>query len=320
MSTAQNIPSTPLVSFIVTAYNLPAAFLRESVASILRLTLTAKEREVIVIDDGSLPPCQGDLDEFADDIIYLRQPNRGLSCARNMGLKVASGKFIQFVDGDDSLLAAPYNHCVDIMRYHNPDIVMFDYTQKPQADTPFTFEGPMSGGNFMRNHNIRGSVWGYAFRRDILGTLRFTPGILHEDEEFAPLLLLRSESLYVTDAKAYFYRKRAESIVHEKASHHKERRIADTLKVICRLKELSRNLPELERAALQRRIAQLSMDYLHNVILLFHSHKRLNEAIKALEENELYPLPDKKYTRKYTCFRRLVQSNVGRGILMAVIR
>lgn len=320
MPTAQNIPSTPLISFIVTTYNLPAAFLRACVESILRLTLTAKEREVIVVDDGSDLPCLSDLAEFADDIIYLRQPNRGPSEARNMGLKVASGKFVQFVDGDDCLLQAPYNHCLDIIRYHHPDVVVFDYTHKPLSETPFAFKGPMSGSNYMRNNNLLGSAWYYAFRRDILGTLRFSPGILHEDEEFTPQLLLRAEQLYVTDAKAYFYRERAHSIVHETTSDHKERRIADTLTVICRLQELSRNLPELERKALQRRIAQLSMDYLHNVIHLFHSHERLMEAIKALEVNELYPLPDKDYTKKYTYFRRLVQTNIGRRILMIAIR
>ena len=52
-------------------------------------------------------------------------------------MKMASGKYIQFVDGDDKLIRAPYEHCLDIARYHNPDIVLFRETTSPSADTPF---------------------------------------------------------------------------------------------------------------------------------------------------------------------------------------
>ena len=90
-----------------------------------------------MIDDGSeLSPIQ-DLMDYQDDIIYLRQRNQGLSMARNKGIQIATGKFIQFIDGDDYLLQTAYEHCLDLVRYHNPDIVYFELTDKEITAVPY---------------------------------------------------------------------------------------------------------------------------------------------------------------------------------------
>lgn len=320
MPTAQTDQTTPLMSFIITCYDIPADMLRQCVSTIFSLTFRPEERQVIVIDDGSKLPAIADLDDVKDQIIYLRQPNMGPACARNMGLRVATGRYIQFVDGDDYLERMPYDHCVDLVRYHNPDVVVFDFATPGPTSVPYKFEGPMQGTEFMKRHNVKGTSCLYIFSRHTLGNLRFTPGILHEDEEFAPLLILRAERLFYTDAKAYCYRKRQGSIMHNQSASHLEKRFADSLWVILRLQEQASTMPEAERVALNRRVAQLTMDYLYNVIHLTHSRKQLNEAIETLTNHALYPLPDKKYTLKYVVFRRLMQSVVGRQVLLTIIR
>lgn len=120
----------PLVSFIVTTYNLPIEYIKECLESIIQLSLNPKEREIILIDDGSDICPLNDLAEYLPYIIYLRQPNQGVSVARNYGMKIATGKYIQFIDGDDYILKAAYEHCLDIVRYHQPDIVTFNYCKK----------------------------------------------------------------------------------------------------------------------------------------------------------------------------------------------
>lgn len=309
-----------MISFIITTYNLPVEMLRECFDSIMALSLTREQREIILIDDGSeTSPLYG-LSTYADDIIYLRQPNSGLSVARNTGLKLATGKFIQFVDGDDSLIQADYEHCVDLIRYHEPvDMVMFFATQTKNHPVDFSCEGPMTGVNYMEANNVRAAAWGYVFRKECLGDLRFTQGIFHEDEEFTPQLLLRVKSLYVTKAKAYYYRKRNGSITHSLSKENKDKRLGDTLGVILRLKEIAGNCEDNKRVALERRVAQLTMDYLVNIIRLTRSHDKLNEAIATLTGNGLYPLPDKHYTRKYALFRRLIQNKAGRVALMTLL-
>lgn len=148
------------MTFVITCYDLPADMLRECVTAIFSLAFQPGEREVIVIDDGSKLPAITDIDDVKDQIIYLRQPNSGLACARNMGIRVATGRYIQFVDGDDYLLRIPYEHCLDLVRYHNPDMVLFDFSTRSSVATPYSYEGPMSGSEYMQGHNLHGTACG----------------------------------------------------------------------------------------------------------------------------------------------------------------
>ena len=114
----------PLVSFIITYYQMPVQMLQECLDSILQLSLRSFEREIIIIDDGSEKSPINELGAYEDDIIYVRQKNGGVSVARNKGLDIAKGTFIQFVDADDVLIQAPYEQCLDIVRYQeNVDMV-----------------------------------------------------------------------------------------------------------------------------------------------------------------------------------------------------
>ena len=71
--TVTNNTQQPLVSFIVTCYNLPVDMLCECIDSILKLSLQPDEREIIVVDDGSEVSPMNDLLKYGDDIIYVRR-------------------------------------------------------------------------------------------------------------------------------------------------------------------------------------------------------------------------------------------------------
>ncbi|MBQ9676933.1 MAG: glycosyltransferase family 2 protein [Prevotella sp.] len=309
----------PLVSFIITYYNLPVQMLQECIDSILALSLRPFEREIIVIDDGSDQSPINDLMKYGDDIIYVRQKNGGVSVARNKGMQIAKGQYIQFMDGDDYLIQAPYEECLDIIRYNeDADIVMFDFA-KDYFKTKHAISQHIktSGVNLMRNNNLHGSVCCLLFRQSTRGALNFTPNICYgEDEEFTPQLLLRAETVYHTTARAYFYRQHNTSAIHQHDEENKQKRLEDSLNVILHLHQLSDKLPVNERLALQRRIAQLTMDYIYNTIMLLHSQKALDNALSVLRDKGLFPLPDKGYTKKYTWFRRMANSNIGRAILL----
>ena len=118
----QDDEKKPLVSFIITYYNESVDMLKECVNSILSLSLNAAERQIIVVDDGSDVSPIDLLIELSSDIIYVRQPNQGLSRARNRGIGIAEGSFIQFVDADDYLLTNTYEQCLDIIRYRETDM------------------------------------------------------------------------------------------------------------------------------------------------------------------------------------------------------
>ena len=309
----------PLVSFILTYYNLPVGLLKECIDSILALSLRPAERELIIVDDGSEQSPMNELMAYGDDITYVRQANGGVSAARNTGLQMARGEYVQFVDGDDRLIQAPYEHCLDIIRYQQEaDVVLFDFTHDLQDVTVPPDDKPkVSGPEYLRNNNLQGAACCCLFRQGVRGSLTFTPGIAYgEDEEFTPQLLLRAEAVYATNAKAYYYRERDTSAVHQTDQAHIQKRLDDTATVISRLNQLEDHLPYEAKLGIQRRVAQLTMDYLYNTIMMTQSATELTRRIKALEAQNLFPLPANDYSTKYTWFRRLINNETGRSLLL----
>ena len=307
----------PLVTFVVCYYNLPVQMLCQCVDSILALSLQHDECEIIVVDDGSDINPTNALMQYGDDIIYVRQKNSGLSAARNLGISMATGRYLQFVDGDDRLMTEPYNHCLDVLRSHeDADMVMFDFTTTTDVSTTYTDGRVLSGTEYMRHNNIHGSACLYIFRQKTLSELRFTPGIFHEDEEFTPQLLLRAEHVSPTDARAYYYHQRPNSITSTTDEEKVQKRLDDLHAITHRLYMMTDRLPQNDRLALRRRVAQLTMDYLYQIIMQTRSAQQLDTRIAQLRSEGLFPLPDEDYSQKYVWFRRMTSTTLGRSLLL----
>ena len=319
----QDSSGAPLVSFIIPDYNVSPGTLRECLDSIFALCLSDKEREVILIDDGSDVSPLNDLAEYQDKIIYIRQRNQGAAAARNIGIDIAKGRYIQFVDADDKLITASYEHCLDIIRYNDADMVLFNISTKDNGNTTtddFLYDGPSTGTEYMRHNNLKGGPWWYVFRRVMLGTLRFHYGSIVEDEEFTPQLLLRAEKVYTTKSEAYYYRQTSDSLTHKKGQRWTLKRLNDTVEVLEVLRDRADVLPYKDRLALQRRIDQLTADYLYNVIVTTHNRHYLERCITRLRKKGFFPLPEHDYTKKYKYFCRLINSKVGRRFLLLALR
>lgn len=93
---------SPLVSIIIPCYNAEL-FVGEAIESALGQTYP--NVEIIVIDDGSTDGSLDVISSFGDRIRWDTGPNRGGCAARNRGIELARGKFIQFLDADDLLYA-----------------------------------------------------------------------------------------------------------------------------------------------------------------------------------------------------------------------
>lgn len=97
------IKSNPLVSIIIPAYNV-GKYIEECIRSIMNQTYT--HIEIIVVDDGSPDETPAIIDRMASidkRIIPIHQRNAGVSAARNTGIKISTGEYLVFVDGDDYL-------------------------------------------------------------------------------------------------------------------------------------------------------------------------------------------------------------------------
>ena len=90
-----------MISVIVPVYNT-VNYVRYCVESILSQTM--KDFELILVDDGSSDGSEKICDEYSKNnlnVISLHQKNKGVSAARNLGIEMASGDYIVFVDSDD---------------------------------------------------------------------------------------------------------------------------------------------------------------------------------------------------------------------------
>ena len=92
--------STPLCSIIIPTYN-HAKFIERSIGCALGQTL--QDVEVIVVDDGSTDDTPRIVKQFENRITYHRKENGGLGAARNTGIEISRGKYLQFLDADDSI-------------------------------------------------------------------------------------------------------------------------------------------------------------------------------------------------------------------------
>jgi glycosyltransferase involved in cell wall biosynthesis len=110
----------PLVSVIIPTHNR-AWVLKEAIDSVLAQDF--KDFELIVVDDGSTDNTGQILDAYDQDLIVLRQSNRGVSAARNRGITAAGGRLVTFLDSDDLWLPRKLSSQVDFFN-SNPAAVI----------------------------------------------------------------------------------------------------------------------------------------------------------------------------------------------------
>ncbi len=107
------IESSPLVSVIIPTYNRCACVGR-AIESVLSQTYT--QWEIIVVDDGSTDGTMRLLETYADRIRVIHQNNRGVSAARNAGIRGARGVYIALLDSDDCWLPQKLQIQTDLFR------------------------------------------------------------------------------------------------------------------------------------------------------------------------------------------------------------
>lgn len=105
----------PLVSIIIPAYNA-ASFGADAIQS--SLAQTWPNVEVIVIDDGSSDETLEVIKRFGEKIRWISGPNQGACSARNRGLEMARGEYVQFLDSDDLLMPDKVRRCVAALDGH----------------------------------------------------------------------------------------------------------------------------------------------------------------------------------------------------------
>ena len=129
----------PKVSIIIPVYNTPENLLRDCLNSAKNQTL--KDIEIICIDDGSTNGSGEILDEYARSdparFKVIHQENGGPSVARNKGMEIAQGEYIQFLDSDDTIDPTMSEKCYNASKDYDADIVRCSVKCEERGGAPF---------------------------------------------------------------------------------------------------------------------------------------------------------------------------------------
>ena len=128
----------PSLSVIISVYNTPDDTFDRMIQSVLNQEGYSEENpyEIIIIDDGSERNCAEHLEAIAktsDNIIVKHIPNGGVSNARNLGIQLAQGKYITFVDADDYLAENFFIEALEIAHKYDADVVYGNIESVPNV-------------------------------------------------------------------------------------------------------------------------------------------------------------------------------------------
>ena len=181
----------PKNSIIVPIYEVEP-YLRKCIDSILNQTF--EEFELLLIDDGSPDRCGDICDEYAkkdNRIKVIHKENGGQASARNIGLDVARGEYIGFVDSDDWIEPDMYKILYNLAINNDAEISCISskiiYPNKEilrETSTLKKFIKKDAMKEVIRGKFFDEVVWTKLFKKEILQNLKFKEGIKYEDTEF----------------------------------------------------------------------------------------------------------------------------------------
>ena len=214
------------VSIVFPVYN-KSELLPTTLPSLL--SQTYRDFELIAVDDGSTDGSGDFLDRLAKTdsrVKVIRQPNAGVSAARNAALDRASGDYVVFADADDTVCPDWLEVLAKEAEISRADIVVSGFfstdSNGKALDTVLPpEEGNITGkeflGNFyahQSNHGLPGFGHGKIVRRDLIekNNIRFTPGLkLAEDLDFFVRLYDKAETVRTVRYAGYNYLQGAEN-------------------------------------------------------------------------------------------------------------
>lgn len=211
------------ISIIMAVYNVED-YLEESIKSVLKQNIGFKKNiQLILINDGSPDKsyliCERYAKKYPDNIVYIAQENQGVASARNKGLEVAKGEYINFCDPDDILST---NTCKEVIRlfekYREDECSMvamrmkFFGARKGYHILDYKFDKTKVVDLKKDYDHIQLSAATTFVKKEYVGDLKFDANIKYgEDCKFINLILIKHPKYIVSRECIYGYRKREEA-------------------------------------------------------------------------------------------------------------
>lgn len=215
------------MSIIIPIYNVEN-YIEECFKSIIKQK-NMNDVEVICIDDGSTDNSGRICDKYAKidkRFKVVHQKNAGVAVARNVGLDIAKGKYIAWIDPDD-YIADNWYEKINIIIKKDVDVIFFDYIflvdnvlKKVRYEDS---SGYIKREKFLRelvlDKKIQSQLWSKVIKKDLFYNIRIPTELnLLEDYAIMHYLIERAETIYYVADYLYFYRIRKNSLTSNKIS------------------------------------------------------------------------------------------------------
>ena len=216
-----------LISVIIPVYQAEK-YVKRCLDSVLNQTY--KNLEIILINDGSTDKSVEIIESYAksdDRITLLHQENQGAGAARNLGLEIAKGDYIGFVDSDDWIERDMYEYLFNIAERENADIAACDFysvvgknekEKKAEIEKIECMDYDALMKFFFRINGEKSfyAVWNMLYKREIIGSCRFPEGKITEDLLFNYFVYCNCKKYVLSNQKKYYYFFNADGVTRKK--------------------------------------------------------------------------------------------------------
>ena len=231
------------LSIIIPIYNVEK-YIYGTLASIYGQKCDESTFEVVVVNDGTPDNSMEIVDSFLkkySNLTVINQKNQGLSCARNAGLKIASGEYIWFVDSDDQIAPKSINLVIESISSNNAEISGFNVIKHKENTNEETTERPMTkkvleygrlySGKQASKWMQYGMVQRFVFQKKFLTdhNLSFLPNIYQEDDEFMVKAIVYAKKILFVNEVSYLYLVRSNGSI---MSNVKKKYLEDVIAII----------------------------------------------------------------------------------------
>ncbi len=218
------------ISIIVPVYNT-SKYLNKCINSLLNQTL--EDIEIILINDGSTDESDSIIKKYKDKRIkYIHKKNEGIGKTRNLGIEIASGEYLSFIDSDDYVGAdfceKMYNKAIK----DNCDIVICDFYKDIDSTLEYIKIESFKDNSLNKNPNILNIVnlgpCNKIYKRNLFENRnnRFVENLKYEDAPFVCKVLLSAKKIGKVDEYLAHY------VIHDKSeTTTRDERIFDILKI-----------------------------------------------------------------------------------------
>ena len=302
------------LSIIIPIYNVKD-YIEECLKSVYSGKLT--KFEVICVDDCGTDNSIEITKRFVKDnkiknlTIIKHKKNRGLSAARNTGIKEAKGEYICLLDSDDMINANSLNKMVDYAIANKLDILEGAYTeifetdmnievgsQKRKGQTEIT-----NGDEYFYKSSLDDTyvpmAWCKIYRRQYLlkNKFKFVEGLKFEDEEFSPRAVISSKKIQYINEEFYVYRRRDNSITTNMVKDNKW--VNHYLQIIDSLTNFCETIKDKKSYNyLKKRIAEITLSLYKNPLAYGAKKDDFNEIIKIVKDKKMYKIPMNSKNKK----------------------